>query len=206
MNAVGERSLASFVRVILDGAWWLGVVSLALLLLVFVLGLIVSVEGGNLTMSLPVAVELAAPVQGQDAPADARFEQLHGNLRFPMQKGLFFFSNMLLILLFLVYLLWVLAQLRHVFRSLSRRLLFVPQNAQRVRWVGYAVVFGELVRVGLVYYWSHYASLHFTASGLRFVPTVDLNVMTILAGLAILVLAEVFREGARLHEDHSLTI
>jgi hypothetical protein len=44
------------------------------------------------------------------------------------------------------------------------------------------------------------------ASGLRFAPAVDLNPSTIVAGLVILVIAEVFREGVRLQEDQSLTI
>jgi hypothetical protein len=208
MKALGERSIASFIRFVLDAAWWLVVVTLALLtgLLVFSFG--VKWEGNNLTMNLPVALELNAPVHGSSASmeTDARIEKLRGNLRFPVRNGAFFSGSMFLIVLLFGSLLWVLTQLRHVFRSLSRGLLFIPENARRIRWVGFTVIFGELARAALVYFWSYYTSLHFTANGLRFVASTDFNGITIVGGLAILVIAEVFREGTRLHEDQSLTI
>jgi hypothetical protein len=103
-------------------------------------------------------------------------------------------------------LLWALTQLRHVFRSLSRGLLFLPENARRIRWVGFAVILGEVARAALVYFCSYYTSLRFTANGLRFVAATDFSVITVISGFAIVVIAEVFREGTRLHEDQSLTI
>jgi hypothetical protein len=48
--------------------------------------------------------------------------------------------------------------------------------------------------------------LHFTADGLRFAASADINPITIVGGLAILVIAEVFQQGAQLREDQSLTI
>jgi Protein of unknown function (DUF2975) len=68
------------------------------------------------------------------------------------------------------------------------------------------VIFGEFGRAAIVYFWSYYTSLHFKVDGLRFAASVDMNPITIVGGLAILVIAEVFREGARLQEDQSLTI
>lgn len=208
MKALGERSIASFIRLVLDTTWWMGVISLALLtgLLVFSFG--VNLEGNNLTMDLPVALELSAPVQGagDSIQADARLEKLRGNLRFPVRNDAFFSGSMILIVLLLGVLLWGVTQLRHVFRSLSRGLLFIPENARRIRWVGLTVIVGELARAALLYSWSYYTSLHFTANGLRFVASTDFSGVTIVAGFAILVISEVFREGTRLHEDQSLTI
>lgn len=208
MKALGERSIASFIRFVLDAAWWLVGVSLALLSVLLVLSLFVKLEGNNVTMDLPVALELNAPAHGSSASiqTDARIEKLRGNLRFPIRNGAFVSGSMFLIVLFFGFLLWVLTQLRHIFRALSRGLLFIPENAQRIRWVGLTVIFGELARAALVYFWSYYSSLHFTANGLRFVASTDLNAITIVGGLAILVIAEVFREGTRLHEEQSLTI
>lgn len=208
MKALGKRSIASFIRFVLEAAWWLVVASLALLVGLLVFSFCVNLEGDNLTMSLPVALELNAPVQGSSASMqpDARIEKLRGSLRFPVRNGAFFFGSMLVIVVFLGCLLWVLTQLRHIFRSLSRGLLFIPENARRIRWVGFTVIFGELARAALVYFWSYYTSLHFTANGLRFVASTDFNGITIISGFAILVIAEVFREGTRLHEDQSLTI
>jgi hypothetical protein len=208
MEARGARSIASFIRFVLDAAWWLVVVALALLTGLLVFSFFVNLQGNNLTMNLPVALEVNAPVHGSSASieTDARIEKLRGNLRFPVRNGAFFSGSMFLVVLLFGSLLWVLTQLRHIFRSLSRGLLFIPENARRIRWVGFAVIFGELARAALVYFWSYYTSLHFTANGLRFVASTDFNGITIIGGLAILVIAEVFREGRRLHEDQSLTI
>jgi hypothetical protein len=208
MKALGERSVASFIRYVLDAAWWLAVVSVVLLTGLLALSLCIKPEANNLTMNLPVALELSSPVHGSSHPIepDARIENLRGNLRFPVQNGVFLSGSMLLIVLFSGCLLWGLNQLRHLFRSLSRGRLFIPENARRIRWVGFTVIFGELARAALVYFWSYYTSLHFTANGLRFVASIDFSGTTVIAGLSILVIAEVFREGTRLHEEQSLTI
>ncbi|WP_031495587.1 DUF2975 domain-containing protein [Bryobacter aggregatus] len=208
MKALGDRSVASCIRFVLDAAWWLVVVSLALLTGLLVFSFFVKLEGNNLTMNLPVTLEMNTPVHDNSASLDtgAQIEKLHGNLRFPVRNGAFFSGSMVLIVLFCGSLLWALTQLRHIFRSLSRGLLFLPENARRIRWVGFTLIFGELARAALVYFWSYYTSLHFTGNGLHFVASTDVNAITILGGFAILVLAEVFREGTRLHEDQSLTI
>jgi Protein of unknown function (DUF2975) len=208
MKALGERSIASVIRLVLDAVWWLVAVSLTLLAGMLVFSFCVNLEGNHLTMTLPVALEWNAPVHGSSASiqTDARIEKLRGNLQFPVRNGAFFSASMALIVLLAGFLLWVLTQLRHIFRSLSRGLLFVPENARRIRWVGFTVIFGELARATLVYFWSYYTSLHFTANGLRFVASTDFNGITMVSGFAILVIAEVFREGTRLHEDQSLTI
>jgi hypothetical protein len=173
-----------------------------------VLSFVVKLDGNNLTMDLPVALEWSAPVSSSDASlqTNARIEKLRGNMRFPVRNGAFFTGSMFLVVLLLGLLLAGLTQLRHIFRSLSRGLLFIPENVRRIRWVGFTMIFGELARSAVVYFWSYYTSLHFTANGLRFVASTDVNVITLFGGLAILVIAEVFREGARLHEEQSLTI
>jgi hypothetical protein len=184
-----------------------------LIALVLLVGLLVVSACGvlqtrNLTMDLPVALELDAPIHGGSAAldTDARLEKLRGNLRFPVRNGAFFSGSIFLLVLLIGCLLWVLTQLRYIFRALSRGLLFLPENARRIRWVGITMIFGELARTALVYFWSYYSSLHFTANGLRFVASTDFNPITIVGGLAILVIAEVFREGTRLQEEQSLTI
>src|SRR5882672_1960025 len=113
MKALGERSIASFIRFVLDAAWWLVVVSLALLVGLLVFSFRVNLEGDRLTMNLPVALELNAPVQGNSASmqTEARIEKLRGSLRFPVRNGAFFSGSMLLIVVLFGCLLWVLTQL-----------------------------------------------------------------------------------------------
>jgi hypothetical protein len=188
----------------LDGG--LVAVAFGLLTLLLVCSFFIEVPGDHLTMNLPVAVELKAPIHSVSSGTDAQIEKLRGNLKFPVRKGAFFSGSVFLVVLIFGFLLWMVTQVRHVFRSLSEGLPFVAENGRRIRWVGFAVIFGEVARAALVYYWSYYTSLHFTANGLRFVASADINGITIVSGLAILVIAEVFQEGARLREDQSLTI
>src|SRR5262245_6525121 len=135
MKAIGERSISSFIRFLLDAAWWMVVALLAMLATLLVLSFCVNLEGRNVTMDLPVAMKLDAPVDVSSASIqpDAKIGKLRGNLRFAVRGGAFLSVSILLIVLLFGVLLWLLTQLRHVFRSLSRGLLFVPENAQRIR-------------------------------------------------------------------------
>jgi len=206
MSTFGKQSIASLVKLVLETAWWAVAVSLGLLVILLACSFFIEVHGNNLTMSLPVAVQVDAPIQGPGGETNAHFEKLRGNLRFPAQKGAFLSGSVAVVVLVFGYLLWLVTQLRYVFRSLSQQLPFVAGNARRIRWVGLAVIFGEIGRATIVYFWSYYTSLHFTVSGLRFAASADVNFITIVSGLAILVIAEVFQEGARLQEEQSLTI
>lgn len=201
-----KRSVVSIVKVVLETTWWAVAIGLALLVVLLGCSFFIEMRGNNLTMSLPVAVQVEAPIHGAGGETNAHFEKLRGNLRFPAQKGAFFSGSVAVVLITFGYLLWVVTQLRHVFRSLSQRSTFAAENARRIFRVGLAVIFGEVGRAAIVYFWSYYTSLHFTVSGLRFAASADISPITILSGLAILVIAEVFQEGTRLQEDQSLTI
>jgi hypothetical protein len=102
--------------------------------------------------------------------------------------------------------LWVLGQLRAVFRTLRDGQPFVPANATRIRRVAIGVIAGELAPASIVFFENYYAMTHFAADGLRFNAQPDLNLFAIVDGLIILVIAEVFRAGTRLAEDQSLTV
>ena len=206
MKVLGQRSIASFIKFILDMAWWTIAIGLGLMAALFVCSTFLELHGRNLTMSLPVAVQLNTPIHDVAGETNAHFEKLSGNLRFPARKGVFLSGSVAVVVLAFGYLLWIVTQLRYVFRSLSQGVPFVLANARRIRWVGFAVIFGEIGRAALVYFWSYYTSLHFTAEGLRFSASVDMNPITIVGGLAILVIAEVFQQGAQLQEEQSLTI
>jgi hypothetical protein len=55
--------------------------------------------GDNLTMSLPVAVKLDAPIHDADGGTSAHFEKRQGNLRFSRKKGAFLSGSVLVVLL-----------------------------------------------------------------------------------------------------------
>jgi hypothetical protein len=106
----------------------------------------------------------------------------------------------------IVLIMWVLHQLRAVFRTLRDGQPFVAENAVRLRKIGWAVIIGEALRTLVALFENAYAANHFSVSSLTFVVRPDYNALTVIGGLIILVIAEVFRAGTRLDEEQSLTV
>lgn len=220
MKTMGRRSLASFLTLLLTIAWWLMALGLggATLLLVLAPFTQSPIEvdaswlsvGSNSTMTIPVSVAVDAQTHRVAAPAlgieEAQLEDLRGSLRFPTRGGPLVAGHAVLLMLLLGLGLWVVGQLRAVFRTLRAGRPFVPANAARLRWVAYGVIAAEIARTAVVFFEHQYARAHFSAPGLRFEVHPDLNVLAIVCGLIILVIAEVFRAGTRLDEDQSLTV
>ena len=132
--------------------------------------------------------------------------RVRGSLRFPTQSRGLFFGAAILLVAVLSAILWVLGQLRAVFRTLRDGQPFVAANSTRIRQIAFAVILGEAARSALVFATNYYASTHFAAEGLRFDARPDFNIPAIFYGLIILVIAEVFRTGSRLDEEQSLTV
>jgi hypothetical protein len=208
MKALSKPSIASSLAYLLKVASWLAASGLVLLTLLLGISLFIDIPSDKVTIDLPVAVSLQPPLQGNASAfgADAQLEKLRGNLRFPAHDRAFVSGGALLGMALLSFVLWLMNQLRQIFRSLAEGLVFIPDNVRRIRRVGYAMIFGELARAALVLLCSYYSSLHFTVNGLHFVASADLSFITLAGGFTVLVVAEVFREGMRLSEEQSLTI
>ena len=226
MKAIGKGSVSSALLVLLTVAWTFIALFLVLMtaLAVFVANTgspMVAVQigpdgspnveaGGNVHMSIPVSftvnpqtVHVAAPSLGI-VNAELRFAQ--GELRFAPRRGAFLAANFAMVIGALALGLWMLTQLRAVFRSLRDGQPFAPQNAVRVRRVAWAVISFEILRSATVFFENAYAKGYFVAEGLRFDAQPHLNVSAIINGLIILVISEVFRAGTRLDEEQSLTV
>ena len=83
---------------------------------------------------------------------------------------------------------------------------FVHANARRLRRVAAAVFAGELLVASMVAFNQFYAKAHFTADGLLFDWSFNIDFFAVVLGLIILAIAEVFAAGSRLDEDQALTI
>ncbi len=92
--------------------------------------------------------------------------------------------------------LFVVNRLLEILQTLRFGSPFVKENADRFRSVGYALLIGEGAKFAF-----GFLSLIFDAD-------IDINFsfITWLAIIAVLVLAEVFREGARMKEEQDLTV
>ena len=220
MRAMGIRSMSSLLILLLNVAWHTVAIVLALTVVLLVAGATVGLHigsegpsvdaGSKAVMSIPVTVEVDAGTHRVTAPSlgidDGQLSRLGGSLRFPARKGPLFIANLTILAGSLALALWVLGQLRGLFRTLRDGRPFVPSNATRVRRIGWAVILGELAWSAVMFFENYYAMTHFSAPGLSFDARLHVDVFAIISGLIILVISEVFREGTRLDEDRSLTI
>jgi hypothetical protein len=233
MRAMGKRSVSSFLTVLVNVSWYAVALGLALSACLVVVSPFLDVS--HMTVTVPVSFSLDARthrvtasspgIEGAQSQGvrvggspgfgleignenDIKDAQIHvrGSLRFPTSSRALFGGNAILLLVFLALVFWVIGLLRAVFRTLRDGQPFVPANAARIHWIGFAVIFIELARSAVVFFENRYAMTHFAADGLRFDARPDLNGFAILYGVIILVIAEVFRAGTRLDEDQSLTI
>jgi hypothetical protein len=166
-------------------------------------------EGGPGTMlGLPAlftveATHVTAPTLGVTG---AEIREAHGYLRMPIGDRTTLVGTLLFALAALAIVRYGVGQLRKVLVALREERPFDPANAVRIRRIAYVVIGGELLRAGFTFAGNFYVAQHFVADGLRFDVTLGVSVPTLVAGLIIFVLAEVFREGTRLEEEQSLTV
>ncbi len=92
--------------------------------------------------------------------------------------------------------LFVVNRLLEILKTLRFGSPFVKENADRFRGVGYALLIGQgaLIAFGIL-------SAVFDAD-----IDIDMNPIAWLAIIAVFVLSEVFREGARMKEEQDLTV
>jgi hypothetical protein len=166
--------------------------------------------GVGTTMTIPVrfyvdtdAHRITAPSIGIDR---AELRDTHGSLRFPAPKGPFLFINAGFLIALFLFASWSLEQLHRVFGTLRKGRPFIDLNARRLRRVAAAVIAGEVVRAAMVAFNQFYAKAHFTATGLLFDWSFNIDFFAIVLALIILAIAEVFAAGTRLDEDQALTI
>jgi len=208
MKALGQRSIASFLMMLLNvSLYFMGAV---LALTVCLAALMPFIAADNAQLGIPVsftvdgqALKVAAPSLNVTA---ARISKARGELQFPPPGKATLAVPALVVVAMLAFAIWVIDQLRAVLRTLRAGQPFAPANAARIRWIGFAVIGGELARAAIVWRANSYVVSHFSAEGLRFDARPDLSMATLVSGLIILVIAEVFRVGTRLDEDQSLTI
>ena len=208
---MARTSISGFVTVLLNVAWYFVAVALALTVCFVTVSLWMDPHGSRGSrIDIPVsfdvdarAIQVSAPALGVAA---AEIQHVRGSMSFPPPTRASVTGPLAFVALMLALVLWVLGQLVAVFRTLRDRQPFVPDNAIRIRRIGYAVIGGELARTGLIFFSNSYAMTHFSAEGLRFDARPDISLIAIVHGLIILAIAEVFRAGTRLHEEQSLTI
>jgi hypothetical protein len=185
MRALGPGSVSSFLKIILDvvfAALWIGVAILALLTLAALL------LSFNPDLLGDIGLGAAA---GETARNNALSELL--------KNGPSIASGLLAAALYLGGILVIVGSLRRIFTTLTAGDPFHPDNVARLRLIGLMLAGLEIGRYA---FWGVSAWLF---SGVNKVePTFSLTAW--FSVLVVFVLAEVFREGARLRREAELTI
>ncbi len=96
----------------------------------------------------------------------------------------------------------IVKQLRAICRTLVTGDPFVPKNATRLRRIWIAVAAGEILRLCSTFIISRISQ---GTEELSVVAT-DLRIYVWFMVLALIILAEVFREGARMRQEAKLTV
>jgi hypothetical protein len=185
MRALGPGSVSSFLKIILDvvfAALWIGVGVLSLLTLAALLLSFNPDLLGNLSV-------------GSDPAASARNSAV-GEL---VENGPSIVGGLLGAALYLAGILVIVGSLRRIFATLTAGDPFHPDNVARLRLIGLMLAGLELGRYA---FWAISAWLF---SGVNKVEP-SLSLTAWFSVLVVFVLAEVFREGARLRREAELTI
>lgn len=126
----------------------------------------------------------------------------------PVSAFIMLLSMLVHISVFLI----ILKQLQNVCKTLAAGDPFVPENARRLRVIWIAVACGELLRQAGTFLFSYlsgrgiiaYAPNGSSANGND--VTIELRVYIWFLVLALIIFAEVFREGARLRQEQKFTV
>lgn len=173
MSNPSQNSMAAALSNLMIVIIWLAVIVGTVLVALLVMGLIASLNGGQ--MAIP-----GGDIYAEDVPADRLLAALAA------------------LAVMLPVVIYICLQLRRILSTLAAGDPFVPENAPRLSRIAIAVAVMELAR-----YATAFALRAFTDVGeLR----LSVNLAAWAAVAALLVLAQVFREGARLREDQKMTI
>jgi hypothetical protein len=211
--------LARVIRGYLDFAFYaLLVVGVALLIMTpFVIASAPGIEDADIKVAVRFIIDQGA-LAGSSPRSDDVVPSLvqgQGDLRVRSQSRVVWAWFLISALLVLAVWLLVLHQLRALLRSVAGGTPFAPENPGRIKTVGWVAIAWQtvvplakyLVGCPLAKYlvgWVLVGEL--AIRGITLKPPIDFNPDALFLGMAILVLAEIFRQASELQREQSLTV
>lgn len=177
LRTLGPRSVSTLLKIALDVAYVLLTIITGLMLILFVVGAFIPLQDLNVTIT-------------DDS----------GGKAMPLTRTLIVFALGSLTAYFGSFLL-ILGHLRKIFRTLTIGDPFQPANVRRLRQIGLILA----VVTGGVWLVQGMVATRF-APGVMDPQGISELLTPIFSVLVVFVLAEVFREGARLRRESELTI
>ncbi len=208
MKALGPKSLSSVIKTILDVAFYLTLVFGTLISIALIT--LPVLESEYLTRNPTVFFELEPTtyqVWSEELGIEnAEISAARGSIEIQGVSRTRTLIELGLALLVVGVVALVFANLREIFKTLKKEDPFVRANAGRIRFIGFAIIFGEIGRALLVFGEALELKRDFTTVGLTLRAMFELELVPVLEGLVLLVIAEVFRLGAKMKEEQDLTV
>ena len=176
MSEPRKNSMAAFLSTVVTVIFWLAIVFGLFLFVVLSIGLLGSLNGGELDLPLVEA-------RADGVPAGRIVAALVG------------------LAVFAPGIAYVCAQLRKILSTLADGDPFVPENAPRLTQIAIAIGLIEFIRMASVLILAATVDL-----GDGYVANININLAVWGAVIVLLILAQVFKEGTRLREEEKKTI
>jgi serine phosphatase RsbU (regulator of sigma subunit) len=204
MNLLGRRSLSSFFKVLLDIAFYAACLAAAVSVVATVAASRAKTTS-NASLNLPVRFEIDPSVYqihgAGGAAVDASIDEASGNVTVKNPPVASIVLTMLGVIAVEAVLLVVLYRVRRLFRRLVEGRPFLDENARTLRFIGFAVMAGELAWAALQYLGQRAVAATLSSAEISFHAAFAPRLPVILAGLALLIVAEIFREGIKMRAD-----
>jgi DUF2975 family protein len=206
MRKLGNKSLSSILLIITKATWWAecifaGIVSALAVGMIFV--------KKDVTFNAPVSFSAVTfrylKANAADSP-QGHLNITKGLFYLPLECKLETIATLLAIFwAFFSLVLLVTYQLKKIFASFRQDEPFIASNTIRVRNIGVIVLAYALLQFLFDAGFNRYLLSHFTwTADLRL--TCSFNFTALLTGIAIIIIAEIFRLGSALENEQKLTI
>jgi Protein of unknown function (DUF2975) len=206
MKPLGNKSLTKILSIILNVFWWLEWIGSGVLITVI---LATAFLKQNISLNFPLAfssvtIKTVASVS-KNAPPGI-LSVMNGNFYMPVDNN---WRNILLLLAACIAVCSVFIiityQLKLLFSSLSNNQPFDALNVLRIRNTGIWLIVLALLLFFSNIIINQFLQSHFTwGEGISL--TYKFNISYLVAGIILIIIAEIFNEGVTLKEETNLTI
>lgn len=176
MKSAEQTSVALFLGVIVQLVMWVVLIMGGLILILFGMGFLASLNGGN--SDFLIVDELSKGITPEQ-----------------------FLASLASLFVVLPGIIYICIQLRRILRTLADGDPFVPENAPRLFKIAAAIAIMELLRYAVIFLLMVLVS--FEEGG---APHFSVSIVAWISAAAMLVFSQVFREGSRLREEEKMTV
>ena len=203
MNILGRRSLSSFFKVLLDVAFYATFLAGGLLAVMGIVAL--RTDTSKMSISLPVRFDIDPSAYRIErvggAAVDARIDDARGTVTVSRPPVAALVLPLMGVIGGLAVALVVIHRLRGIFRRLVEGRPFLDENARSLRFIGLAVVAGELAVAAFQFLGQRAIAGSLSSEQISFHAAFAPRPPVVLAGLALLIVAAIFREGIKMRAD-----